>query len=89
MIEIQVLSIPTRPLLSLPIFALARVRLRMEEVRDVTYAGSWMGMEHVLLNNHQPDRQQLLFDAVEARRRFFGILKLRSPGLRIYRIQTR
>jgi hypothetical protein len=67
-IENQMLSIPTRPSPWLPIFALTRVRLPMEQVSDITYAGSWMGMEHVLLNR-QSDRQTLIFHTFSPHRR--------------------
>jgi hypothetical protein len=91
-IENQMLSIPTRPLPWLPIFALTRVRLPVERVSDITYVGSyvgsWMGMEHVLLN-HQPDRQTLLFHTREARRLFFETMELRVPTIRIYRLHRR
>src|SRR5439155_15218411 len=75
-IENQTLSIPTRPLPWLPIFALSRLRLPVEALKDITYVGSWLGMEQVLLNQHQLDRQQLLFHTREARRIFFEIVKL-------------
>jgi hypothetical protein len=78
-IENQMLSIPTRPLPWLLIFALTRVRLPVEQVRDITYVGSWMGMEHVSLN-HQSDRQTLIFHTKEARRLFFETMKLRVPA---------
>src|SRR5262249_45647778 len=83
----QKLSIPTRPLRRLPIFTASRVHFPVQEVWDITYAGSWIGMEHVLLNASRPDSQQLLFHTRAARRFFFEIMKLKVPTIRIYRRQ--
>jgi len=87
-IDEQTLSFPIRPLAWLPIFALTRARLRLPvvQVSDLTYVGSWMGMERVLLN-HQSDRQTLIFQDRDARRRFFEIMKRRLPMIDIYRVQ--
>ena len=84
----QMLSFPNRPLPWLPIFALARVRLPLEGIEDIKYAGAWMGMEHVLLS-HQSDRQQLLFHTRAARRLFFTSVKLNVPKIQIYRVYKR
>jgi hypothetical protein len=83
-IDEQTLSIPTRLVLWLPIFALIRARLPVEGVKDLTHVGSWMGMERVLLNR-QSDRQTLLFEDRDARRLFFATMRRRVPAIEIYR----
>jgi len=86
-IDEQTLSFPIRLLPWLPIFALTRARLPVEQVSDLTYVGSWMGMERVLLN-HQSDRQTLMFQDRDARRLFFDTMKRRLPTIAIYRVQN-
>jgi hypothetical protein len=85
-IDEQTLSLPIRQLPWLPIFALTRARLPVEQVSDLTYVGSWMGMERVLLN-HQSDRQTLIFEDRDARRLFFETMRRRLPTIAIYRVQ--
>jgi hypothetical protein len=87
-IEKRTLSFPTRPLPWLPIFALTRAQLPMEQISDLTYVGSWMGMDRVFLN-HQSDRQTLLFHSREARRLFFGTMEREVPTIQIYRRHRR
>ena len=83
-IDEQMLSFPTRPLRWLPIFALTRGRVPVEQVSDLTNVGSWMGMERVLLNR-QSDRQTLMFQDRNARRLFFQTMRRRVPAIEMYR----
>jgi hypothetical protein len=85
-IDEQTLSFPIRLLPWLPIFALTRARLPVEQVSDLTYLGSWMGMERVLLNR-QSDRQTLIFQDRDTRRLFFDTMKRRLPTIAMYRVQ--
>jgi hypothetical protein len=81
----QTLSFPTRPVRWLPIFALARTRLPLEKITDLTYMGSWMGIERVLLN-HRTDRRTLLLEDRDARRLFFEAMRRRISAIEIYRV---
>jgi hypothetical protein len=83
-IDEQALSFPTRPVPWLPIFALTRARLRVEQVSDLTYMGPWMGMERVLLNRRS-DCQTLMFQDRNARRLFFETMRRSVPMIEIYR----
>jgi len=85
MVDEQTLSFPTRPLPWLPIFALTRGRVRVGNVADLTYVGSWMGMERVLLNRRS-DHQTLLFQDRTTRRLFFETMRRRFPTIEIYRV---
>ena len=84
-IDEQTLSFPTRPLPWLPIFALTRGRVPVEQVTDLTYVRTWMGMERVLLNRRS-DRQTLMFQDRNARRLFFETMRRRLPTIEIYRV---
>jgi hypothetical protein len=54
----------------------------------MTYVGSWMDMEHLLLN-HESGRQTVLFHTREARRLFFETMKLKVPTIQMYRVKRR
>src|SRR5262249_10743101 len=87
-VDEQTLSFPTRPLPWLPIFALTRGRVPVEQVTELTCGRTWMGMERVLLNRRS-DRQTLMFQDRNARRLFFETMRQRVPTIEMYRAPRR